>query len=99
MFLECHPESLNGKIERRVEEMLRRGFVEEAKNLCLMCPSLANAIGYREMEKHFHGSEKITERKFKEWIVIITPGRVKKQKLGFESKFPWTIPLIWMRIL
>jgi hypothetical protein len=40
--------------------------VEEVKILGPMCPSLANAIGYREMKKHFRGGEKITEREFKE---------------------------------
>jgi tRNA A37 N6-isopentenylltransferase MiaA len=50
ILLERHPESLNGRIEQRVEEMFRAWFVEETKNLGPMCPSLAKAIGYREVK-------------------------------------------------
>jgi tRNA dimethylallyltransferase len=52
------------RIDRRVEEMIRRGFLEEVRSLLRMFPAGApafKAIGYRQMMAHLEGRISLEE--------------------------------------
>ncbi|MDR1906683.1 MAG: tRNA (adenosine(37)-N6)-dimethylallyltransferase MiaA [Puniceicoccales bacterium] len=86
ILLERRSESLNMRIERRVEEMFREGFIEEVRNLGEMCPPLASAIGYREVRAYLASGEKITEKDVKKRVIEGTRQLVKKQKTWFRRQ-------------
>jgi tRNA dimethylallyltransferase len=88
ILLERHPESLDGRIRTRVEEMFRLGLVEEVRKLGEMCPPLAHAIGYREVKKYIDGGKKIAEEVLKGAIVGATHRLVKKQRTWFRRQIP-----------
>jgi tRNA dimethylallyltransferase len=88
ILLERHPESLNGRIEGRVEEMFRENLIEEVKNLGELCLPLAQAIGYREIKNYLKNPEKITEEELKQSIVVATRQLVKKQRTWFRRQIP-----------
>ena len=53
--LTCDRAELFGRINKRVDEMLNNGFVEEAKRLFPMCRLNAlNTLGYKELFAHFN---------------------------------------------
>ncbi|MDR0590391.1 MAG: tRNA (adenosine(37)-N6)-dimethylallyltransferase MiaA [Puniceicoccales bacterium] len=88
ILLERDSESLNRRIERRVEAMLRGGLVDEVKFLGKMCLPLANAIGYREVRNYLDGGQKMTPEELKRTIVAATLRLVKKQKMWFRKQIP-----------
>jgi tRNA dimethylallyltransferase len=88
ILLERHPESLNIRIEQRVEEMFRMGLVKEVKNFGNMSLSLANAIGYREVKKYIDGGESMAEGDIKREIVRATHRLARKQKTWFRRQIP-----------
>ncbi|MDR1591099.1 MAG: tRNA (adenosine(37)-N6)-dimethylallyltransferase MiaA [Puniceicoccales bacterium] len=88
ILLERHPESLDARIGERVEEMFRRGLVNEVRKLGKMSPPLANAIGYREVRAYLDGGEKMSENEVKAAIIQATRRLIKKQRTWFRRQIP-----------
>lgn len=88
ILLERHPESLDGRIRARVEDMFRNGLREEVQSLGALCPPLARAIGYREVRAYLDSAEKMPEEELKESIVGATRRLAKKQRTWFRRQIP-----------
>jgi tRNA dimethylallyltransferase len=88
ILLERDPESLNRRIERRVELMLDGGLIDEVKKIGKMCLPLANAIGYREVRAYLDGGRKMALGELKRAIIAATLRLVKKQKTWFRKQIP-----------
>ena len=88
--LECAPEELARRIERRVRAMLADGLVAEVRRLeaagLRENPSAASAIGYREVLEVFDG--KLSERDMEAAIVKNTRALAKKQRTWFRTQLP-----------
>ncbi|MDR1434843.1 MAG: tRNA (adenosine(37)-N6)-dimethylallyltransferase MiaA [Puniceicoccales bacterium] len=88
ILLERHSESLEGRIEGRMEEMFGKGLVEEVKNLGHLCPPLGRAIAYRQVKNYLENPGKITEKELKQSIIVATRQLVKKQRTWFRRQIP-----------
>lgn len=88
--LDREPDDLNGRIERRVDAMLREGLVDETKRLLAAGlkenPSAAKAIGYRETIDAIEGRLPITD--LAAAIAQNTRALVKKQRTWFRTQLP-----------
>ena len=88
--LEREPEDLERRIERRVEQMLRDGLVEEVRRLRAASlernPSAAKAIGYREVIAMLDGA--LAETQLAAEIAKNTRALVKKQRTWFRTQLP-----------
>ena len=88
--LERAPESLNERIDQRVNLMLRAGLVDEVRRLrgegLEQNPSAARAIGYREVLALLDGS--IAEPALAAEVAKNTRALVKKQRTWFRTQLP-----------
>jgi tRNA dimethylallyltransferase len=88
--IERDPGDLDQRIGRRVDEMLRRGLVDEVRQLRAagleQNPSAAKAIGYREVLAMLAGH--VPEARLVEEIARNTRALVKKQRTWFRTQVP-----------
>jgi tRNA dimethylallyltransferase len=88
--LQREPADLEVRCAARVEDMLRRGLVEEVRRLrgegLERNPSAARAIGYREVLAMFDGA--LAESQLAAEIVKNTRALVKKQRTWFRTQLP-----------
>lgn len=88
--LDLPPESLNARIDARVNQMIARGLVEEVRTLRRQGletnPSAARAIGYRETLEVLDG--RLAAEKLAGQIAHNTRKLVKKQRTWFRTQLP-----------
>lgn len=80
---------LYDRIDRRVDEMMAAGLVEETKKLCAMgvfdtCPTAAQAIGYKELFPYLAGAATLEE--VTEALKTATRRYAKRQITWFSAK-------------
>lgn len=77
-------DDLNARINRRVEEMFRKGVVEEVRRIGEVSETAAQAIGYKEIRSLLDGA--ITERECIERIQLATRQYAKRQMTWFRRE-------------
>jgi tRNA dimethylallyltransferase len=90
--LNCETEALTHRIQKRTENMIERGFVQEVENLCQKYGtelSLLETLGYQEIKHYLAGD--IGLETAKELIVLHTRQFAKRQKTWFRavSEIQW----------
>lgn len=89
-LLEREREDLRDRIERRVDQMLAAGLVDEVRRLLKRGlaenPSAASAIGYRETIRYLAGD--LAESQLRDEIIGNTNRLVKKQLTWFRHQLP-----------
>ena len=86
--LDCPPEILNKRIEKRTHKMIKMGFVEEVKKLETKYNKelpLFKTLGYAEIQEYLRG--KITLNEAIDLIVIHTRQFAKRQRTWFRKQF------------
>ncbi|WRH67350.1 MAG: tRNA (adenosine(37)-N6)-dimethylallyltransferase MiaA [Planktothrix sp. GU0601_MAG3] len=84
--LNCEPEVLIHRIQKRTEDMIERGFVQEVENLCQKYGtdlSLLGTLGYQEIKQYLAGD--ISLETAKELIVLHTRQFAKRQRTWFRA--------------
>ena len=85
--LDCPPEILNQRIEKRTHEMIKMGFVEEVKDLETKYNQelpLFKTLGYAEIQEYLRG--KITLNEAIDLIIIHTRQFAKRQRTWFRKQ-------------
>ncbi|MBD2483469.1 tRNA (adenosine(37)-N6)-dimethylallyltransferase MiaA [Planktothrix sp. FACHB-1365] len=90
--LHCEPEALTSRIQRRTEEMIEKGFVQEVEQLCQKYGtelSLLETLGYQEIKQYLGGD--ISLETAKELTVLHTRQFAKRQRTWFRaiSEIQW----------
>jgi tRNA dimethylallyltransferase len=89
-YLVVDPEqSLASQIERRVDEMLERGWLDEVRDLIRKIPADApawKASGYRAARDHVDGKADLSTTR--ERIIIETRQYAKRQRTWFRHQLP-----------
>lgn len=90
--LNCEPEVLTHRIQRRTEEMIEKGFVQEVEQLCQKYGtelSLLQTLGYQEIKQYLAGD--IALDIAKELTVLHTRQFAKRQRTWFRavSEIQW----------
>jgi tRNA dimethylallyltransferase len=90
--LNCEPEALIHRIQKRTEDMIERGFVQEVENLCQKYGtklSLLETLGYQEIKQYLAGD--ISLKTAKELILLHTRQFAKRQRTWFRavSEIQW----------
>lgn len=90
--LHCEPEALTSRIQRRTEEMIEKGFVQEVEQLCQKYGrelSLLETLGYQEIKQYLAGD--ISLETAKELTVLHTRQFAKRQRTWFRaiSEIQW----------
>lgn len=84
--LDCERDKLRDRIQRRTEEMVAAGFVEEVEFLCEKYQEdlpLLNTLGYAEIKQYLAGDISLEEAK--ELTVLHTRQFAKRQKTWFRA--------------
>jgi len=83
--------ALYDAIDRRVDQMFRKGIVKETRKLRGdLSPTASQAIGYREFEDYFQGQLSLSE--VREQIKQHTRNLAKKQLIWFKRDFR----IVWL---
>ncbi len=90
--LNCEPEALINRIQKRTENMIERGFVQEVEQLCHKYGtelSLLETLGYQEIKQYLAGD--ISLETAQELIVLHTRQFAKRQRTWFRavSEIQW----------
>jgi tRNA dimethylallyltransferase len=90
--LNCESEALTHRIQKRTENMIERGFVQEVEQLCQKYGtelSLLETLGYQEIKQYLAGD--ISLETAKELIVLHTRQFAKRQRTWFRavSEIQW----------
>ncbi len=90
--LHCETEALTHRIQKRTENMIERGFVQEVKQLCQKYGtelSLLETLGYQEIKQYLTGD--ISLETAKELTVLHTRQFAKRQRTWFRavSEIQW----------
>jgi tRNA dimethylallyltransferase len=90
--LNCESEALTHRIQKRTENMMERGFVQEVEQLCQKYGtelSLLETLGYQEIKQYLAGD--ISLETAKELIVLHTRQFAKRQRTWFRavSEIQW----------
>ena len=90
--LNCEPEVLTHRIQRRTEEMIEKGLVQEVERLCQKYGtelSLLQTLGYQEIKQYLAGD--ISLETAKELTVLHTRQFAKRQRTWFRavSEIQW----------
>ncbi len=90
--LDCETDKLRDRIQRRTEQMVAAGFVEEVEFLCQKYGEdlpLLNTLGYAEMKQYLAG--KVSLEEAKELTVLHVRQFAKRQKTWFraDSQIEW----------
>ena len=83
--LDLDKETINLKIDKRIEEMFDEGLIEEVKNN-KTTSTASKAIGYKEVTSYLN--EEITISEAKELIKIHTHQYAKRQRTWFKHQLP-----------
>jgi tRNA dimethylallyltransferase len=83
LYLDIDRENLEPRLNRRLEQMITQGFIEEVRDLKQQ-GIVMNVIGYREMNQYLEGVMTLEETK--EMIVKVTKKLAKKQKTFFKNQ-------------
>ncbi len=90
-LLQREPAELAARIEKRVDEMLAGGLIEEVRRLrsrgLVSNPSAAAAIGYRETLQFLDG-QIASVAELREAIILHTRQLVRKQRTWFRRQIP-----------
>lgn len=84
--LDCDRDKLRDRIQRRTEQMVAAGFVEEVTFLCEKYGEdlpLLNTLGYAEMKQYLRGEISLEEAK--ELTVLHTRQFAKRQQTWFKA--------------
>ncbi|MGL4502888.1 MAG: tRNA (adenosine(37)-N6)-dimethylallyltransferase MiaA, partial [Planktothrix sp.] len=107
--LNCEPEALIHRIQKRTENMIERGFVQEVEQLCQKYGtklSLLETLGYQEIKQYLAGD--ISLEIAQELIVLHTRQFAKRQRTWFRavSEIQWfeadssnLLDQVWQAIL
>ncbi|WP_254173859.1 tRNA (adenosine(37)-N6)-dimethylallyltransferase MiaA [Planktothrix pseudagardhii] len=90
--LQCESDALTSRIQRRTEEMIEKGFVQEVEQLCQKYGSelsLLETLGYQEIKQYLAGD--ISLETAKELTVLHTRQFAKRQRTWFRaiSEIQW----------
>ena len=80
---------LSGRIENRVDEMLKRGWTDEVESLMRTVPPEApawKASGYRAIREHVSGARSLSSAR--ERVIIETRQYAKRQRTWFRHQLP-----------
>jgi tRNA dimethylallyltransferase len=102
------PDPLTQRIERRTEQMIQAGFVEEVQQLCMKYGPdlpLLNTLGYQEIKQYLAGE--ISLNAAKALTVLHTRQFAKRQRTWFranpniewfDSDDPDLVEAVWQRV-
>lgn len=106
--LDCETDKLRDRIQRRTEQMVAAGFVEEVEFLCEKYQkdlALLNTLGYAEIKQYLAGDISLEEAK--ELTVLHTRQFAKRQKTWFraddgiewfDADAPDLLEKVWQRL-
>ncbi|MEA5510037.1 tRNA (adenosine(37)-N6)-dimethylallyltransferase MiaA [Crocosphaera sp. UHCC 0190] len=106
--LDCSPENLQTRIEKRTEKMIEIGLVKEVENLIKKYGwelPLLNTLGYREIRDYLNN--KISLEEAKDEIILHTRQFAKRQRTWFRADpniewfdvmSPDLLDKVWQRI-
>lgn len=81
IYLDIDRKVLKKRVEHRLDEMIKKGFIEEVQSLQV---HNLNIIGYREIQSYLKGDYTLKEAKEK--IVTATMRFAKRQKTWFKNQ-------------
>lgn len=81
IYLDIDRKVLKKRVEHRLDEMIKKGFIEEVQSLQV---NNLNIIGYREIQSYLKGDYTLKEAKEK--IVTATMRFAKRQKTWFKNQ-------------
>jgi len=81
IYLDIDRKVLKKRVEHRLDEMIKKGFIEEVQSLQV---NKLNIIGYREIQSYLKGD--YTLKAAKEKIVTATMRFAKRQKTWFKNQ-------------